>query len=93
MLSDIIVTASLASRKAVKMVLKKVIASLLLATPTVWAHGKEDLMLGPIERRDLHHCHKEFTREEFMKRTIEIHGKEIARLRRDIGIDTEDLDT
>ncbi len=73
--------------------LKKSLTSLLLAAPLALAHSAKDIPLGPIERRDLNHCTRDFHEEAFMKRTVEIHGKEFARLRRNLGLDPEDMDT
>ena len=78
---------------AAKMGLKTSLTSLLLAAPLALAHSAKDIPLGPIERRDLNHCSRAFQEEEFMKRTVEIHGKEFARLRRNLGLDPEDMDT
>ncbi len=76
-----------------KMGLKHSLASLMLAVPLALAHGIHDnTPLGPIERRDLNHCDKAFKEEEFMKPTVEIHGREFARLRRNLGLDTEEMD-
>ena len=70
--------------------LKSSLASLAMAVPMALAHGVHDHHpLGPIERRDLNHCSKEFSEESFVKRTLETHGKELHRLRRDLGLEDE----
>ncbi len=70
-----------------------VAAALALAATPVLGHGDHLIKLGPIERRDLNHCEKNFKEEEFVRRTVEIHGREFARLRRSQGLDPEDMDT
>jgi len=70
--------------------IRRSLTGLVLALPAALGHGVHDhYPLGPIERRDLNHCHKEFSQESFVKRTLEIHGKELHRLRRDLGLETE----
>ena len=65
-------------------------AGFAIVLSVVLAHGVHDhYPLGPIERRNLNHCHKEFSQESFVKRTLEIHEKEFDRLRRDLRIDAE----
>jgi len=71
---------------------KTTLVNLLAAVPLALAHG-DHIALGPIERRDLKHCERHFKEPEFVKRTVEIHGRELARLRRNLGLDTEELDT
>jgi len=78
------------SRISVRMGFRSSLAGLAMAVPMVLAHGVHDhYPLGPIERRDLNHCHKEFSHETFVKRTLEIHGKELHRLRRNLGLEDE----
>jgi len=43
-----------------------------------------------MEQRSLDHCSKEFNSPEFVKRTVEIHGQEYARLRRALGYDLDE---
>ncbi|KAK3933874.1 Intradiol ring-cleavage dioxygenase [Diplogelasinospora grovesii] len=64
---------------------------LLLAAPLALAHPghREEVYHHPLERRDLNHCEKSFSEPEFIKRTVEIHGREFARLRRELGLETE----
>ncbi|GAB1315230.1 Intradiol ring-cleavage dioxygenases domain-containing protein [Madurella fahalii] len=73
------------------MVLKSILSSLLLAAPLVLAHpGKEKVYAHaalPLERKSLGHCQREFNEPEFIKRTVEIHGRELQRLRRDLGLE------
>ncbi|KAK3326916.1 Intradiol ring-cleavage dioxygenase [Cercophora scortea] len=75
------------------MSLKTVLSSLLLAGNLVLAHpGKEEVYAHsalPLERKSLNHCNKEFSEPEFVKRTVEIHGREYARLRRELGLENE----
>lgn len=75
------------------MALKNLLAGLLLAAPLAAAHpGKEEVYAHaalPLERKSLAHCDAEFSQPEFIKRTVEIHGRELARLRRSLGIDVE----
>lgn len=72
------------------MVLKSVVTSLLLAAPLALAHpGKEKVYAHaalPLERKSLSHCKREFSEPEFVKKTVEIHGRELHRLRRDLGL-------
>ncbi len=63
-----------------------VAAALALAATPVLGHGDHLIKLGPIERRDLNHCEKNFKEEEFVRRTVEIHGREFARRRRSQGL-------
>jgi hypothetical protein len=76
------------------MALKHWLAGLLLAAPFAAAHpGKEKVYAHaalPLERKSLAHCEKEFSHPEFVKKTVEIHGRELARLRRALGIETEE---
>lgn len=74
------------------MALKHILSSLLLATPLALAHpGHEEHVYAhnalPLERKSLAHCQAEFSQPEFIKRTVEIHGAELARLRRQLGLD------
>lgn len=73
------------------MTLKSIIASLLLAAPLALAHpGKEKVYAHaalPLERKSLGHCEKEFNSPEFIKKTVEIHGRELQRLRRELGLE------
>jgi len=68
--------------------LKSLLSTALLAAPLVFAHphgAHEEPVALPLERRDLNHCKREFSDPEFIKRTIESHGKEYSRLRRRAG--------
>jgi hypothetical protein len=72
--------------------LKNCIATLLLAVPLGLAHpGHEEKVYQhnalPLERKSLAHCDKEFNHPEFIKRTVEVHGEELLRLRRALGIE------
>lgn len=71
------------------MALRYWLASLLLAAPLALAHpGKEKVYAHaalPLERKSLAHCEKEFSHPEFVKKTVEIHGRELTRLRRALG--------
>ncbi|KAL2269212.1 hypothetical protein VTJ83DRAFT_4058 [Remersonia thermophila] len=70
------------------MSLKNILASALLAAAPAVAHpGHKDVVpQGPLYRRNLDHCAGKFQEPEFIKRTVEIHGSELARLRRSLGI-------
>jgi hypothetical protein len=76
------------------MTLKNLLASLLLAAPLALAHpGKEEVFAHaaqPLERKSLAHCEKEFSQPEFIKKTVEIHGRELARLRRSLGLEVDE---
>lgn len=76
------------------MALKSFLTGLLLAAPLALAHpGKEEVYAHaalPLERKSLSHCEKEFSEPEFIKRTVEIHGRELERLRRQLGIQVEE---
>lgn len=64
-------------------------ASLVLAHPgheKVYQHNAREL-----EARSLDHCDKAFSHPEFVKRTVEIHGEEYGRLRRALGLESQDL--
>ncbi|CAK7230017.1 hypothetical protein SCUCBS95973_007431 [Sporothrix curviconia] len=67
---------------------------LLQLAASAWAHpaghGEEAPVPQPLERRNLDHCDKEFGDPEFLRRTVESHGKEYARLRRAIGLEAPD---
>ncbi|CAK7235785.1 hypothetical protein SBRCBS47491_009413 [Sporothrix bragantina] len=67
---------------------------LLQLAATAWAHphghGEEAPVPQPLERRNLDHCDKEFGDPEFLRRTVESHGKEYARLRRALGLEAPD---
>lgn len=74
--------------------LKSTLAALMLAVPLGLAHpGPEKVYQHnavPLEARSLNHCKRHFEKEEFMKRTVEIHGAELSRLRRAAGLEAED---
>jgi hypothetical protein len=74
------------------MVLKASFTRLLLAVSAAWAHpgGHEKIYEGPMEVRSLDHCSRDFAEPEFVKKTVEIHGEEYARLRRALGLEAED---
>jgi hypothetical protein len=78
------------------MTLKNLLAGLLLAAPLAFAHpGKEEVYAHaaqPLERKSLAHCEKEFSHPEFVRKTVEIHGRELARLRRSLGIVEDNLE-
>jgi len=73
--------------------LKNLLSSVLLAAPLAFAHpGKEEVVTAhaanPLERKSLNHCAREFNDPEFIKRTVESHGKEFMRLRREVGLES-----
>lgn len=65
---------------------------LLQLATSAWAHpaGHDEHVPQPLERRNLDHCDREFNHPEFLSRTVEIHGKEYARLRRALGLESPD---
>lgn len=70
--------------------LKSSLAALMLAVPLGLAHpGHEKVYQHPLEVRTLDHCKRDFAKPEFVKRTVEIHGSELSRLRRSLGIEKE----
>ncbi|KAK4151150.1 Intradiol ring-cleavage dioxygenase [Chaetomidium leptoderma] len=73
------------------MALKNFLASLLLAAPLAVAHpGKEEVYAHaalPLERKSLAHCSADFAQPAFIKKTVEIHGRELARVKRSLGIE------
>lgn len=70
------------------MSLKASIAALVLSASVGWAHpGHEKVYQHAPQVRDLGHCDKAFNHPEFVKRTVEIQGEELARLRRAIGLE------
>jgi hypothetical protein len=74
------------------MAIKTFLASLLLAAPTLAHPGHEEVYAHaalPLERKSLAHCSAEFSHPEFIKKTVEIHGRELARLRRSLGLEVE----
>jgi hypothetical protein len=77
------------------MALKHFLASLLLAAPALAHPGEEEVVYAhaalPLERRSLAHCSAQFQEPEFVKRTVQVHGKELARLKRSLGIEVEEL--
>ncbi|KAL2129752.1 hypothetical protein VTI74DRAFT_7342 [Chaetomium olivicolor] len=77
------------------MALKILLANLILAARLTVAHpgNKEEVAAHaalPLERKSLAHCEKEFSHPEFLKKTVEIHGRELARLRRSLGLEVEE---
>ncbi|KAK4104427.1 Intradiol ring-cleavage dioxygenase-like protein [Parathielavia hyrcaniae] len=74
------------------MTLRIFLASLLLAAPAFGHPGHEEVYAHaalPLERKSLDHCSAEFNSPEFIKRTVEVHGRELARLRRSLGQEVE----
>lgn len=72
------------------MALKTFLTSLLLASPLALAHpGHREKVYAhsaqPLERKSLRHCEREFNDPEFIKRTAEGYGRELARVRRSLG--------
>ena len=65
------------------------LSSALLAAPLVLAHPghREEVPAHPLERRDLKHCARQLNDPELVRRTVEAHGNEYARLRRDLGLE------
>lgn len=77
------------------MALKDFLASLLLAAPVALAHpGHHEKVYAhnalPLDRKSLAHCSAEFSHPEFIKRTVEIHGSELARLKRSLGLEVDE---
>lgn len=72
------------------MTLKTSLVALALTASLGYAHpGHEKVYQHAPEVRSLDHCDKAFSHPEFVKRTVEIHGEELARLRRAIGLEAE----
>ncbi|KAK3296683.1 Intradiol ring-cleavage dioxygenase [Chaetomium fimeti] len=75
------------------MTLKTFLASLLLAAPALAHPGHHEKVYAhsalPLERKSLAHCSAQFNEPEFVKRTVQIHGQELARLKRSLGLDTK----
>ncbi|KAB5581141.1 Intradiol ring-cleavage dioxygenase-like protein [Coniochaeta sp. 2T2.1] len=72
------------------MTLKASLTALVLTTSLGWAHpGHEKIYQHAPEVRSLGHCDKAFSQPEFVKRTVEIHGEELVRLRRAMGLEDE----
>jgi len=72
------------------MTLKASLAALVISASLSWAHpGHEKVYQHAPEVRSLGQCDKAFSHPEFVKRTVEIHGEELARLRRAIGLEDE----
>lgn len=88
-----VLTAAVVHHAVATMGLKNILSSVLLAAPLALAHpGKEEVWQHaavPMERRSLDHCSKEFNDPEFIRRTVESHGREYMRLRREVGIEPE----
>ncbi|KAK0629518.1 Intradiol ring-cleavage dioxygenase [Bombardia bombarda] len=75
--------------------LKAVFSGALLAASSVVAHpGHHEKVYAhaalPLERKSLDHCSEHFSQPEFVERTVEIHGREFARLRRELGLEVEE---
>jgi len=80
--------------RVIIMGLKSLVSSLLLAAPLTVAHpGHVEEVHAhaalPPERKSLNHCEQEFNAPEFVERTVEIHGRELANLRRALGLEVE----
>lgn len=75
------------------MALKNLLAGLLLAAPLALAHPAGEKVYAhralPLERKSLNHCQKRFSEPEFIKRTVESHGRELTRLRRKRGLEVD----
>ncbi|OIW35693.1 aromatic compound dioxygenase [Coniochaeta ligniaria NRRL 30616] len=72
------------------MTIKASLTALVLSASLGWAHpGHEKIYQHAPEVRSLDHCDKAFSHPEFVKRTVEIQGEELARLRRAIGLEDE----
>jgi len=74
--------------------LKSALVSLFLVLPLGWTHpGHEEKIYQhaatPKEARSLDQCQKAFSEPEFVKRTVERHGEEFLRLRRNLGVEDE----
>jgi len=77
------------------MAIKNLVSSLLLAGSLVHGHPghKEEVYSHaalPLERKSLDHCSQQLNDAEFVKRTVEFHGAEYARLRREAGYDLDE---
>lgn len=74
------------------MLYKASVAGLLLAASAARAHPghHEKVYAGPVAARDLSHCSRDFAEPEFVKRTVEIHGEELLRLRRSLGLEPQE---
>jgi hypothetical protein len=74
--------------------IKSTLTSLLLAIPLGLAHPAPEKIYQhnavPREARSLDHCKREFSHPEFVKKTTEIHGAELQRLRRALGYEPHD---
>ncbi|KAK4216883.1 Intradiol ring-cleavage dioxygenase [Rhypophila decipiens] len=76
------------------MAIKNLVSSLLLAGSMVSAHpGHVEKVYQhsalPLERKSLSHCEQQFNDPEFVKRNVEFHAGEFARLRREAGYDLD----
>jgi len=73
------------------MTLKNLLTSLLLAAPALAHPGHKEKVYAhsalPLERKSLAHCSAQLNEPAFVKRTVEIHGRELARLKRALGIE------
>lgn len=77
--------------------LKAALTALLLAVPLGLAHPGHDEKVYqhramPLERKSLAHCNKRLNEPEFVKRTVDAHVAEIARIRRHRGIEHSTYD-
>ncbi|KAL2170377.1 hypothetical protein VTG60DRAFT_4963 [Thermothelomyces hinnuleus] len=76
------------------MTLKQLLTSALLAAPALAhpAHKEKAYAHAalPLERKSLAHCAAKFNEPEFVKRTVEHHGRELHRLKRARGIPVEE---
>lgn len=65
---------------------------LLLAAPLALAHpGHHEEVhahaANPLERKSLGHCSRQFNDPEFIRRTVEAHGREFMRVKRELGVE------
>ncbi len=71
--------------------LRNSLSGLLVAASLAFAHpGPEKVYQHnavELEARSLDHCQRDFSEPEFVKRTLERHGEEYDRLRRNLGLE------
>ncbi|KAL1874354.1 hypothetical protein VTK73DRAFT_437 [Phialemonium thermophilum] len=69
---------------------KSSLAALLLAVPWTLGHPGEKVPLHAATLpRSLNHCKKRFSEPEFVRKTVEIHGREFSKVRRAFGFEQE----
>ncbi|KAH8893951.1 aromatic compound dioxygenase [Thozetella sp. PMI_491] len=74
--------------------IRNALSGLVVAASLAFAHpGPEKIYqhnARELEARSLDHCKRDFSHEDFIKRTVERHGNEFHRLRRNLGLETHD---